>query len=45
MTIDIDKQLSDVQSLLTPDRLAAMTASERKQVMDLMKALEMSVRR
>lgn len=45
MTIDIDKQLSHVQSLLTPDRLASMTASERKQVMDLMQALEVSVRR
>jgi len=45
MTIDIDKQLSDVQSLLTEDRLAAMSPSERKQVMDLMQALEISVRR
>ena len=45
MTIDIDKQLSDVQSLLTEDRLAAMSPSERKQVMDLMQALEVSVRR
>ena len=45
MTIDIDKQLSEVQSLLTEDRLAAMSPSERKQVMDLMQALEISVRR
>ena len=45
MTIDIDKQLSQVQSLLTEERLAAMSPSERKQVMDLMQALEISVRR
>ena len=35
MTIDIDKQLSQVKSLLTEERLAAMSPSERKQVMDL----------
>ena len=45
MTIDIDSQLSEVKRLLTPERLSEMSASDRDQVIELVKALETSVRR
>ena len=45
MTIDIDSQLSEVKRLLTPERLSEMSASDCDQVIELVKALETSVRR
>ena len=44
MTIDIDSQLSEVKRLLTPERLSEMSASDCDQGIELLMALETSVR-
>ena len=45
MTTNITDQLKDVQEMLTPERLSTLSASDRAQVLELMAALESSVRR
>ncbi len=45
MTTSIADQLASVQKMLTPEKLSSLSASDRAQVLELMGALESSVRR
>ena len=45
MTTSIADQLASVQKMLTPEKLSSFSAGDRAQVLELMGALESSVRR
>jgi len=45
MSTSITEQLDSVKQMLTPERMSTLSAADRIQVMDLMEALEKSVRR
>ena len=45
MTTSITDQLAEVQKMLTPEKLSTLSARNRAQVLELMAALESSVRR
>ena len=45
MSTSITEQLDSVKQMLTPERMSTLSSADRIQVMDLMEALEKSVRR